>query len=204
MFNASIENCGQSSSSSPTTCAKYRIDCDGTTLSFARVIDLWCSDKTFRDFFNDVLAQSDFAAYRWETPVLNSNTVNHPFEFVLLNSPEFCRRKTDPNAFREYFVASDSDQGIVSFENLGGDAKLIVPSPRTDDTAYGHLAAFIRNAPATQVDALWQIVGRCVKERISDQPFWLSTAGGGVSWLHVRMDTSPKYYGYAPYRRPDR
>ncbi|MGI9175867.1 MAG: DUF6940 family protein [Rhodothermales bacterium] len=23
---------------------------------------------------------------------------------------------------------------------------------------------------------------------------WLSTAGGGVSWLHVRLDSRPKYY----------
>ncbi len=35
---------------------------------------------------------------------------------------------------------------------------------------------------------------------ISDRPIWLSTAGGGVAWLHVRLDSTPKYYGYAPYR----
>ncbi|MFL6237620.1 MAG: DUF6940 family protein [Thermoanaerobaculia bacterium] len=29
-----------------------------------------------------------------------------------------------------------------------------------------------------------------------------STYGGGagVSWLHVRLDDRPKYYGYGPYR----
>jgi hypothetical protein len=27
-----------------------------------------------------------------------------------------------------------------------------------------------------------------------------STAGAGVSWLHVRLDDRPKYNGYAPYR----
>jgi len=31
-------------------------------------------------------------------------------------------------------------------------------------------------------------------------PTWLSTAGGGVAWLHVRLDTRPKYYRYNPYR----
>jgi hypothetical protein len=29
---------------------------------------------------------------------------------------------------------------------------------------------------------------------------WLSTAGAGVPWLHVRLDDAPKYYGHAAYR----
>jgi len=28
----------------------------------------------------------------------------------------------------------------------------------------------------------------------------LSTAGMGVYWLHVRLDTRPKYYQHTPYR----
>lgn len=31
-------------------------------------------------------------------------------------------------------------------------------------------------------------------------PFWLSTAGMGVSWLHVRLDERPKYYRFQEYR----
>jgi hypothetical protein len=34
---------------------------------------------------------------------------------------------------------------------------------------------------------------------ISSQP--LSTAGAGVSWLHVRLDDHPKYYSYEPYQQ---
>jgi Family of unknown function (DUF6940) len=33
------------------------------------------------------------------------------------------------------------------------------------------------------------------------KPVWLSPAGAGVSWLHLRLDDQPKYYGYAPYRQ---
>jgi hypothetical protein len=36
--------------------------------------------------------------------------------------------------------------------------------------------------------------------RMSAKPVWLSTAGAGVSWLHVRLDDQPKYYGFALYR----
>ncbi len=38
--------------------------------------------------------------------------------------------------------------------------------------------------------------------RLNSKPVWLSTAGAGVSWLHVRLDDKPKYYGHAPYRIP--
>jgi hypothetical protein len=34
-------------------------------------------------------------------------------------------------------------------------------------------------------------------------PVWLSTSGLGIYWLHFRLDTVPKYYTYAPYKRPD-
>ena len=49
--------------------------------------------------------------------------------------------------------------------------------------------------------ALWRTVGEAVSERITDRPLWLSTAGGGVAWLHVRLDSRPKYYGHTPYAR---
>ena len=35
---------------------------------------------------------------------------------------------------------------------------------------------------------------------LSDQPLWVSTCGLGVYWLHVRLDSFPKYYRYAPYQ----
>lgn len=38
--------------------------------------------------------------------------------------------------------------------------------------------------------------------RLGVRPVWLSTAGMGVSWLHVRLDARPKYYGFAAYREP--
>ena len=37
---------------------------------------------------------------------------------------------------------------------------------------------------------------------LSEKPLWLSTAGGGVAWLHLRIDSRPKYYSHRPYRDP--
>jgi len=158
----------------------------------------WEHDEAFRSFFNSLLAGSPYRAFRWETPAVTSATLSQPFEFVLLDSPGLAR-SPDPQPFVEYFQhARDS---VAVFANLGGDATMVVPTPVASSDAYGHLAAFTRLAPESQRDALWQAVGKAMVERISETPVWLSTAGAGVSWLHVRLDDRPKYYGFAPYRR---
>ena len=78
---------------------------------------------------------------------------------------------------------------------------MVVPCPIADSTAYGHLASFVRHAPEVQRDALWRSVGEAMARRIGAKPVWLSTAGAGVSWLHVRLDDRPKYYGFGPYKQ---
>ena len=44
-----------------------------------------------------------------------------------------------------------------------------------------------------------------MQQRVSASPLWLSTAGMGVSWLHLRLDSRPKNYrhGLMPMA-PDR
>jgi hypothetical protein len=97
------------------------------------------------------------------------------------------------------------------FTNLGGDARLVVPRDwstpsSTDRNRYGHLAAFVRGAPAQQVVQVWRTVAETVKEELLDgrrpaqKPLWLSTAGTGVAWLHFRLDSRPKYYLYRPFK----
>lgn len=166
-------------------------------LTYIATIELWQNSSEFRTFFCDLLSESSFRAYRWETPPVNQDSVHRqPFEFVLLNC-EMLERSVDTRAFSDYFSAQDS---IVAFDNIGGDAELVVPCPVGREHHYGHLAAFIREAPETQVHQLWQTVARSMRNRLSDTPVWLSTAGMGVAWLHVRLDSRPKYYGHTPYK----
>lgn len=166
--------------------------------SFKEVIEAWQADAGFRSWFNALLAGLSFTAFRWETPPVSVSTAGRPFEFVVLDSPGLARRP-DPDAFAEYFQ-SEPRLEVLAFPNLGGDAILVVPRPLAPASAYGHLAAFVREAPERQQDALWQTVGDAMAQRMSAKPVWLSTAGAGVSWLHVRLDDRPKYYGFAPYR----
>ena len=68
---------------------------------------------------------------------------------------------------------------------------------------YAHLAAFVREAPETQVRAFGAAVGSAMLARmaeVGDKPIWLSTSGLGVAWLHARLYSRPKYYTHGPYK----
>ena len=165
--------------------------------SVAAVLRGWQTDADFRSQFTDHLAAAPYRAFRWETPVATTATLARPFEFVVLDSPEIDRRP-DPDAFAEHFPADGP--GVVTFPNLGRNAILVVPCPVTAARAYPDLAAFVRSAPDDQRHAFWTAVGEVMLWRVGDRPVWLSTAGGGVAWLHARLDDSPKYYRHRPYR----
>jgi len=166
--------------------------------SFGEVIQAWQNDGSFRSLFNSLLAGAAYSAFRWETPPVTAGTLSQPFECVILNSPGLAR-EPDREAFAEHF--ENSVDSIAVFSNLGRDAVMVVPRPIADASAYGHLAAFVRLAPDFQRDELWRSVGEAMAARVGAKPVWLSTAGAGVSWLHVRLDDRPKYYGHGPYRQ---
>lgn len=104
----------------------------------------------------------------------------------------------DREAFGEHFRPGCR---TVTFDNLGGDAVLVAPCPLGPDSAYTHLAQFVHAAPDAQQQLLWQSVGEAMQARLGTEPVWLSTAGHGVGWLHVRLDSRPKYYRHAAYMR---
>jgi len=180
---------------------KLAIDIGSSPMSYADVIHLWQNDAGFRAFFINLLVDSPFSAFRWETPPITTATAYQPFEFVLLDSPDLAS-DPDPIAFAEHFNAMVPG-GVVEFPNLGRDAIMVVPCPDDPLSDYGHLAAFLLHSRKPQQHLLWELVGSAMQRRLGPRPVWLSTAGGGVAWLHVRLDDRPKYYGYAPYRNAD-
>jgi hypothetical protein len=177
---------------------KVAIDLDSSPVSYAEVLCRWRQDADFRSLFIALLTDAPFSAFRWETPPITTATADRPFEFVLLDSPGLARAP-DADAFAEHFGGASAAE-LVEFPNLGRDAIMVVPCPIGQRSAYGHLAAFVRQAPESQKHSLWSVVGAAMQRRLGAEPVWLSTAGAGVSWLHVRLDDRPKYYGYRPYR----
>jgi len=170
-----------------------------TPLSRGEAFEGWRTSAEFRAFFLEQLARSSSPACFWETPPVTLATLDRPFEFVLVDAPPLERVAPEPHVFRTHYACAD--EGITTFENLGRDALLVAPAPVSDPRAdFSHLTAFTRTARPELQHALWRAVGRAAEERLGDAPLWISTSGLGVSWLHVRLDSIPKYYTHAPYR----
>jgi hypothetical protein len=178
---------------------RFTLTLESSPVSYLEVLRRWRQDAGFRSFFNTLLANCQYSVFRWETPAITATTAQRPFQFALLDSPGL-DRTPNPDAFARHFSSALADQQVMEFPNLGGDAVLVVPCVKSDLFCYGHIGAFVRSAPESQCQALWESVGVAMERRVNAQPVWLSTAGAGVPWLHVRLDNRPKYYGYEPYR----
>ena len=185
----------------PNKTQKYTITENGKILTYAAIINKWKSDEVFRDFYISLLATPPYPAYFWENPPVRKDTIHQPYEFILSDSPSLARVSADIHTFQNYYQQQKDLEGIVTFTNLGGDAVLVVPCPIDSNTSYPHVAAFIRNAPKTQKHALWQGVGIAMEQEIGSNSLWLSTSGLGVYWLHIRLDSRPKYYTHQPYKK---
>lgn len=198
---------------------KYRFkDTSGNPLTFKNAIhELKVPESSFPELLNQIFKQHvpEGAAVFWEcAPVRSSNFESSAFEFVLILAPSLAskisREGADVTAFEDKFRqnAHASENSVITFDNLGKDASLIVPYPPTDRSTiqtYGHLASFIQRGSRAQVANLWKKIGERFEERMrassaTNSWLWLSTSGLGVSWLHIRIDSFPKYYNYQPYK----
>ena len=181
---------------------RIRLLRDGQTLSWSNAVDRWQNDQSFRSYFVSVLVDAPFPAYFLETPPVTNDTLDREFEFVLVGSQQLAGVRTDQSAFANHFASAEPGASVIAFSNLGGDATLIVPCPRAPLSAYSQISAFARWAPDEQQHQLWKWVGAALERKLGAQPIWLSTSGLGVYWLHIRLDSAPKYYTHEPYRKP--
>lgn len=182
---------------------KFKIDQNSSPMTLEEVLRGWSQSQDFRLFFIELLARTPFPDFRWETPPSTTASLPTPFEFVVVNSPGLAQFP-DAASFAGHFSDRTSDEAVVCFPNLSRDAVLVVPCPIAPRETYRHLGAFLRGAPEKQKHALWKTIGTEMASAIAPSPVWLSTAGAGVSWLHVRIDQRPKYYAYGPYRKHNR
>jgi hypothetical protein len=89
---------------------------------------------------------------------------------------------------------------------LGNDALLVVPCrPQNAENLdiYTHLANFMRMGKEEHIREFWIEVAQKMERRLIEKrgkKLWLSTCGLGIFWLHMRLDSIPKYYSNVKYR----
>lgn len=170
---------------------------DGEELSWREVLTFWQNDPEFGRFYLQFLADVPFEAYFWEHPPLTLGDMGKGYEVSFYDSPALAGKRADPRRFASFF---EPDLPVVSFLNLGGDARLIVPCPQASEDRFTHLARFVRTAPEAQGVALLQLMGETLLTEAGNNKLYLSTSGLGVYWLHIRLDERPKYYQSRRYR----
>jgi hypothetical protein len=174
---------------------------DGVALSWAEVVAGLISDPTLRAVLTDALVAAPFAAFYWEARPVGPDELDVPFTSVVLDAPALAIVEADVEPF-VLPLAGAQAPAVCFFPNLGGDAELVVPAPEPDPSLFPHFAAFLRRAGAPQIDALWLELGLAIDRWLTTRRrrVWVSTSGGGVAWLHLRLDTRPKYVKWGPYR----
>jgi hypothetical protein len=164
----------------------------GKYMTWEAVIDsLINKSNTFTYKLIQFLLNVEYKAYFWECDKVN---MKKPFRFAIFNSKTLSERKQDDNAFKG---SINCNKNVISFPSLTKNVDLVVPCKRSHSTEYTSLATFSRSAPIKQQVAFWKKVAQNIKN--GD---WVSTSGLGVSWLHVRITSRPKYYHDAFDKNP--
>lgn len=179
---------------------KFLNETTNTIILYKDAILMLQKDEAFINMVIEILKNCKFKSYFFETPPVQIKVYDKiPFEFVLVDAVRLNNIKSDKNAFQQNFT----NDFTVSFENLSKNALLIVPCPRDMDIIhqYAQLATFVREAKIDEIYSLLKLTALKMDEVVKkNKPIWLSTSGLGVYWLHMRIDTFPKYYTYFEYR----
>lgn len=177
---------------------KFVIEKDDSRISNRELLKLLRDSRKFRKFYNDFLASSDFDAFFWENKPVTDKTLDNEYECNIINTNFLAGRSPDAQTFNQYF---DSSKNVVTFPNLANDAELIVPCPKKKNSCYTHIGSFVRKADEDQIDDFWRVTASETLQSVGGKPKWLSTSGLGVFWLHIRIDTIPKYYQTKEYKK---
>lgn len=182
----------------PATLSTYELRRGGSRVRWSAFAHGLTETPDLRETLADALRKAEAAAYFFECAPWSAGS-DPEVEWVLVPTRSFEGGTPDPSPFRDHF---DPQRPVSVFPSLRGDAVLVVPRSMGDPAPYLHLASFVREASPSHVDALFAAVGQalCDRRRLHPATIWLSTAGLGVDWLHVRLDSRPKYYRHEPYR----
>ena len=178
---------------------RIRFEWVGSALTFEDALALMKWNVTFLDFLTSLLTNCEMDGFVWELPPVSASTLNRPFEFVLIDTGQPYHRAADPSDFEVHLKPLAGREEIAKFKNLSGDAILVVPSV-IDGADYRDFLHFLQTAETSHIQGLWKALAGAVTEALTEQPLWISVSGAGVAWLHIRLDTQPKYYLFSAFR----
>jgi hypothetical protein len=189
-----------------------------TALAWEDVLNLWKVDDDFMNLFQRTIQELPFENFYLEMSPLSKRVKRtNTFKFAAIDAPHLAHVTVDTTAFAPMINApvinavsgagttgTTVDENMIAvFPNLSKTSVLVAPAlidEVTDRHAYSQISYFVRSAdPAikTQQRELWKSLGREIEyeiERDSERPLWVSTDGENVSYLHVRLDRTPKYF----------
>ena len=132
--------------------------------------------------------------FHWNTSPLTEK-MNTPYIQKFKENSKLPERQ-NKTSFKDKLSAAEKKgkQHATAFPSLSGDTVLVVPMPRIRKS-YATLKDFVDNAPMKQQQELWKLVAREAKKQVKKfGKVWISTHGLGVPYLHVRINSKPKYY----------
>ena len=186
-----------------------------SALSFEAALSLMSDQDSeiatsFRSELTSIISanREGFDAVYWECPPCSISTLaSQKFEFILMPTNELTQPpvRLGEIAFIDKLVPTQGRTLAVEFANIARDSVLVSPLPEEGATTsnYSHLKAFLKSAPTEKIDAWWAATANAYSRTVRDaagKKIWLSTHGGGVEFLHARIDARPKYYHYEGFK----
>ena len=116
-----------------------------------------------------------------------------PYEEKIIVNFQLKTLIQNTDAFKQH-IKDSNDEHVTSFFNLSKSSMLVIPMPRKGKI-FTTLKDFMDNASEKQQQKFWNIVAvKAIEMNKQHGKVWISSHGLGVPYLHIRIDTYPKYY----------
>jgi hypothetical protein len=133
-------------------------------------------------------------SFFYETSIC-TNKLDTPYQEIFIPDSRLLLLEQDNTSFNKQIQSAiqKGNKYAISFTTLGGDAILIIPIPRKKN--FTTIKDFIDNASIKHQREFWKYASKIIQQHLKTQKaIYVSTHGLGVSYFHLRLDTTPKYY----------
>ena len=165
----------------PKKVKKPRVTPKNTKKTWNVVIESWKNGKNFPDIKGSVYWETSVAKDGGES-IYREKTAPAPFSMTM---------EADNETFAKHIR---NKKEAVTFKSKGTPPTRLV-CPGDTGKNFSHMGTFYKNASRSEMSSLWKKVAIELEKMLKKgETVYVSTHGGGISWLHVRLSNTPKYY----------